>query len=391
MEIKILVDKTDFRQFLHNIKLVAKNGIEIKIQCKKIRGKSNYLLIFTCNGKRISCAKSLSEMRISAENVFNENGIKFRVINDESLVFLASSLYPLACEFESKLRSFIYMVIFDIDEQANLLAVERFKKTFAQKDNDKDIEFLPQDDFLTKSDLGHMLDFLFDNNDFIKEVKNILSPKDSSYDRRMSKEDLINRIENLKDTSLWEALFKPLFPNSVIPKLYNEIHDYRNRIMHVREIDYTNYDHIRFVYKKVLKDLDKNMTTGLVADESKSNISLLANSFVNYIIIRKELINVSNTLRMLFASPAAREFLGDLSEDEECMTGLLKTIYYSTMSHTLTSGIKQQLENLQRSIVDREEYSDLMRELQFLKENYSNQNTHVDDSQNNDGDASDDE
>ncbi len=391
MEIKILVDKTDFRQFLHNIKLVAKNGIEIKSQCKKIKGKSNYLLIFTCNGKRISCAKALSEMRISAENVFNENGIKYRVINDESLVFLASCLYPLACEFESKLRSFTYMVIFDIDDQANSLAVERFKKTLAQKDNDKDIEFLPQDDFLTKSDLGHVLDFLFDNNDFIKEVKNILSPKDNSYDRRMSKEDLINKIENLKETSLWETLFKPLFPNSVIPKLYNEIHDYRNRIMHIREIDHTNYDHIRFVYKKALKDLDKNMTTGLVADESKSNISLLANSFVNYIIIRKELIDVSNTLRTLFASPAAREFLGDLSENEGCMTGLLKTIYHSTMSHYSKLSIKQKLENLQRSFVDREEYSDLMRELQSLKENYSNHNTHVDDSQNNDGDASGDE
>ena len=352
MKIQFLVDKNDYKKLLIGINFVAKNGNIVKNESHKIKGKTNYILTLSSDKKNIASAKALSEIRIHIENKFNDKNIKFRVLIDEALQFFATSLYPLACDFEIKLRSLIYMILFDIDEQANIMAVEKYKKTVIKADN-KMVE-LPKNDFLAHLTFEEIFNFLFDNNSFIEAAKAVISQTGKAYNRRITKAEILKSIESVEEQTIWKVLFEPLFPNSVIPDIHEKIHEYRNMIMHVRDIDYTNYDKIKQTYKKGIRDLEHNLAKESVADDSKSNIGLLAKTLTLFFYQRMKIMQNIDYEKILSA-------LEKVSDTQKHLAALAEPISISYIE--TASRISELQKKLSKVQVDPDVF-DKMQELQ---------------------------
>lgn len=50
---------------------------------------------------------------------------------------------------------------------------EKYKTTLFKKEEDKNLTELPQGDFLSKKDFGQVFDFLFSNDEFLAQTKNV--------------------------------------------------------------------------------------------------------------------------------------------------------------------------------------------------------------------------
>lgn len=296
MKVEFIVDKNEYK------KLLSKNKFseQIKYSSEKIKGKNNYLLTLTCEGKSVSIAKTLSECRVTIEKLFADNNVKYRLLTEEASSFFVQRLYPYACEFETKLRKFIYTALFDIDEKAEKLATEKYKLTMLKKGDDKNFDKLPQSDFLSNSDLGQIFDFLFSNDEFLDEVKKINTNDNNnnrSYDRRLTKKEIIERIKNLEEKTIWNLLFAPNFADSHLPIIYGDLQKSRNDIMHMHYISYEDYIKAQRTYIKGIKDLDHQLNKGIIIDDTKINIDTLASSlsfFRQYLLNTPILQNAYN-------------------------------------------------------------------------------------------------
>ncbi len=269
MKVEFIVDKNEYK------KLLSKDRFSehIKYRSEKVKGKNNYLLTLECEGKSVSTAKTLSESRITIDKLFADNNVKYRLLTEEASQFFVQRLYPYACEFETKLRKFIYTALFDIDDKAEALVVEKYKITISKKCGDK----LPREDFLTYSDLGHIFDFLFSNDEFLDQVKKINTQSDT-YNRRLTKEELVNEIEVIDEKTIWNLLFAPIFTDSILPNIYSEIQNNRNDIMHIHYIGYPEYVKSMKTYIRGIKDLDNQIRKGIVIEDTKINVDVLASS-----------------------------------------------------------------------------------------------------------------
>ncbi len=272
MKVEFIIDKSEYK------KLLSKNifDTQIKYKSEKVKGKSNYLLTLSIESKNFKTAKLLSNSRIVVEKLFIENNIKYRLLTEESALFFVRRLYPYASEFETKLRKFIYTALFDIDEKAETVLVEKYKITISKKCANE----LPQEDFLTNSDLGKIFDFLFSNDEFLDEARKINNNDNNNknYDRRLTKKQLLEKIENLEEKTIWNLLFASNFSDSILPTIYNELQKLRNDIMHIHYISYDDYIKAKKIYVKGIKDLDYQLSKNIIIEDTKINVDALASS-----------------------------------------------------------------------------------------------------------------
>lgn len=271
MKIEFLIDKSEYKKILSKDKFDK----QIEFRNEKVKGKNNYLLTLECSGKSVSTAKKLSESRIAINKLFADNNIKYRLLTEEASQFFVQRLYPYASNFETKLRKFIYTALFDIDEKAEALVVEKYKITISKKIGDK----LPLEDFLTYSDLGQIFDFLFSNDEFLEQIKKINTQPDN-FNRRLTKSELIKKVESIEEKTIWNLLFAPVFTDSILPNIYREIQNYRNDIMHIHYISYSEYTKSLKTYICGIKDINYQISKGIVIEDTKSNIDSLASNLV---------------------------------------------------------------------------------------------------------------
>lgn len=221
MTVEFIINKNTFKKLLKDELFTAKNGMKVVHSIAKVKGKENYLLILVCESSPVASAEALSELRIKLENIFKENGIKYRLLTEGASQFFVNKLYPLACEFEAKLRKFIYISLIDIDDKAENEVVNKFKKTLLKSGEDKNFDKLPQDDFLAKKDFGQIFDFLFSNDEFLAQAKKI-NESPAEYNRRLTKKGLLKKISELPEQTVWNLLFAPSFGDSKLPEIYND-------------------------------------------------------------------------------------------------------------------------------------------------------------------------
>jgi hypothetical protein len=146
----------------------------------------------------------------------------------ESSAYYNKYLYPLANEFERKLRKLLYLAT-------------------SMQDDDNSKNILQNLENMT---LGEIFDTLFFDREFIEQVKKRVKGKE-----KFSKHEMQEFIGNTNENTLWKKLFQDS-AGSILLKMYIQIRDYRNDIMHAHNINRENFDDAKVLFNDINSDLD---------------------------------------------------------------------------------------------------------------------------------------
>ena len=167
------------------------------------------------------------------------------IIKTDTSDFYLKKLYPLANEFERKLRKFLYLT--------NEISPKEKKS-----DNIKDLEL---------KEFGELFDILFTDTSFIENSKRVAGSLPPKY----TKKQLLQALESMTESCLWDKLVKP----NAVPTLRNEferIRKFRNDIMHSHNIDTNTFKEAETLFKSIIKELDTANET-IVKPDSISSVA----------------------------------------------------------------------------------------------------------------------
>ncbi|MBR7015315.1 MAG: hypothetical protein IKI12_02580, partial [Lachnospiraceae bacterium] len=127
-------------------------------------------------------------------------------------------LYPLASEFECKLRKLLYLKsALDNDEKASSNIVD-----------------------LELKDLGQIFSLLFIDTGFMSKVKESIKSQNKDC---FTKEYIIKIIQETEENALWDTLLgKETVPT--LRKEFNDVRSFRNDIMHSHIVTWKRYKEI---------------------------------------------------------------------------------------------------------------------------------------------------
>lgn len=269
MKIEYLIDKDDYKELLPKGNFTAANELIVKKRSNTVKGKDNYLLTLKVLDETEKGAEALSEYHIQIKQILLDNKITFRILLNESAQYFAKELFPLFCEFETKLRKFIQSAMFDINEEAEKIVLKKANKFKGGKGKISSLN----GNFLEYADLGEIIDFLFANDDMYAYLKELQQEK-----RYISQEELIELIKNFENKRAWDKYFSEEFSDSILPEKIFKIKEYRNDTMHFHEIDFEMYCRAKETLKLVVSDIDKQIAKKIVLEAEKYDIEGLANS-----------------------------------------------------------------------------------------------------------------
>jgi hypothetical protein len=238
----------------------------------------------------LKSAKALSEAKKKIEKLLSDEKVTFKILTNQSSQHFVKQLYPFMCEYETKLRKFINVTLFDINEAAKTTVFTQLKKAKIEI-NEKDVNY----DFLEYSELGDIIVFLFANDSLYKDLDGYKSNADNRF---ASREQLIKYIENSDKKTIWEEFFAPNFSDSIIPQTISKIKDFRNDVMHFHNIDYEKYEEALKLVKQGIEDLDNQIKKGIVLEDTEANVALLSGN-TNYSM------NLYNTIAAIQKLPDA--------------------------------------------------------------------------------------
>lgn len=271
MIIEYFIDKDEHRKLLRGYDLTTSNNVEVKKRSQKAEGKDNYLLTLSTNDNSIEGAKALSEIHEKIKTLFEGNKVYYRILTNGAAQFYAKELYPIICDFETQLRKFVHSTLFDVDEVAQKRIAEGLKANVSSLKGCNNIKKV---DFLDRATLGDIQYFLFKKIDVCAQVNTYITAKKGKY----TKEELIKFVEDIPETSIWEEFFLEEFSDSELPNMLKEIAKYRNDVMHFHDIDYSTYVKAKEDLKMANKDLKKQISKGIVFENSDINITKLFNN-----------------------------------------------------------------------------------------------------------------
>lgn len=175
-------------------------SIKVKYKHQKISGNDNFLLTVSCEGSPVACAKVLSEMveRITSE--LASRNVKNYLITDEASRTFFYRLYPLVCQFETKLRRLVYVALFDLDDEAKKLVVDKIKKS--ANDSLAKISDVPTKNFLEEMTMSHLFNFLFGNRDYIENAKNEIGRIYGDNKRTVTKKELLDKLNAMEEKTV---------------------------------------------------------------------------------------------------------------------------------------------------------------------------------------------
>ena len=269
MKIEYLIDKDDYKELLPKGNFTAANELIVKKRSNTVKGKDNYLLTLKVLDETEKGAEALSEYHIQIKQILLDNKITFRILLNESAQYFAKELFPLFCEFETKLRKFIQSAMFDINEEAEKIVLKKANKFKGGKGKISSLN----GNFLEYADLGEIIDFLFANDDMYAYLKELQQEK-----RYISQEELIELIKNFENKRAWDKYFSEEFSDSILPEKIFKIKEYRNDTMHFHEIDFERYCRAKETLKLVVSDIEKQIAKKIVLEAEKYDIEGLANS-----------------------------------------------------------------------------------------------------------------
>lgn len=276
MILEYIIEDSKYKELLKGkISKKGKNG-SIKVNSKKFSGVNNYILTIEYNSSPVESAETLSNAFQNIKEVFDSNKVKYYVLRNEASIEFVNRLYPLICEFETKLRKFLYVALFDLDEAAQKLTTNKIK-TVIQKYSKT--ENIPQSNFLEDLTLGEVFNLLFDNREFLDTAKNETKQIENTLSRKATKKELIAIIEKIEEKTLWNQLFAPVFKNFNLPTIENEIFTIRNDVMHFHFISYEQYKRSFKLLKDINKELDIQLAKGIVLENNEDNAELVSNNY----------------------------------------------------------------------------------------------------------------
>lgn len=256
--------------------VLKRDNLQTKMAYQKISGNNNYILTFSCGGSVVACAKVLSEITEDVNKIFCQNKIKHYLITDEASNTFAYRLYPLICQFETKLRRLVYVALFDLDDDAKKLVIQKIKDS-ANKELLK-VTDIPEYDFLEKMTMSHLFNFLFGNSDFMSNAKIEINKIAGDDKRTVTKRELIDKLLAMEEKTVWSELFSKSFYPLDLPSVFKEVFDYRNDTMHFHFIPYKVYRKAYNTLTKTIKALDLQIEKDVVLENTPENVDIISNS-----------------------------------------------------------------------------------------------------------------
>lgn len=276
MILEYIIEDSKYKDLIKGkIPQKGKNGI-IKVNSKKFSGVNNYILTIEYKSSPVESAETLSNIFQNIKKIFDSNNVKYYILRNEASIELANRLYPLVCEFETKLRKFLYVALFDLDEAAKKITTNKIKTVIHKFSK---TEKIPQNNFLEELTLGEVFNLLFDNREFLDSAKNETKQIENTLSRKATKKELIAIIEKIEEKTLWNELFAPVFKNFSLPTVQNELFDIRNDVMHFHFISYEQYKHSLRLLKDINKELDVQLAKGIVLENNDDNAVLVSNNY----------------------------------------------------------------------------------------------------------------
>lgn len=180
----------------------------------------------------------------------------FRVISSESSQYFCENIYPLVVTFETKLRYALY-ISRALFENGNVN-----KDSFGIKIGEKNKKEIEETDF------GEIYEALFTDPGLQEKVKKI------NGQQKLTKADLIKKIDELEETSVWEQIVGSDY--SYIGEHFLEIKDYRNDVMHNHLMTYTTYVQERLILQKAVAEIERVISDKLLVNDSdySNNINI---------------------------------------------------------------------------------------------------------------------
>lgn len=276
MVLEYIIEDSKYKDLIKGqIPQKGKNGV-IKVNSKKFSGVNNYILTIEYKSSPVESAETLLNVFQNIKKIFDSNNVKYYVLRNEASIELANRLYPLVCEFETKLRKFLYVALFDLDETAQKITINKIK-TVIQKFSKT--EKIPQSNFLEELTLGEVFNLLFDNREFLDSAKNQTKQIENTLSRKATKKELIAIIEKIEEKTLWNELFAPAFKSFSLPLAQKELFDIRNAVMHFHFISYEQYKRAFKLLRDINRELDAQLAKGIVLENNDDNAVLVSNNY----------------------------------------------------------------------------------------------------------------
>lgn len=196
-------------------------------------------------------AKKLDHLSIRLTEKYSE---MFRVICSESSQYFCENIYPLVVKFETKLRYALY-ISRALFENGNVN-----KDSFGIKISEKKKKEIEETDF------GEIYEALFTDPGLQEKVKII------NGQQKLTKIDLIKKIEELEEVSVWEQIVGNDY--SYIGDHFLKIKDYRNDVMHNHLMTYAVYIKERKILQEAVAEIERVIADKLLINDSNYSNSI---------------------------------------------------------------------------------------------------------------------
>ena len=187
-------------------------------------------------------AKKLDRL---SERIGDKYADLYKIVSSESSQYFCERIYPLIVKIETKLRYALY-VSRALFENGN---VDKDSFKIGQKTK-KEIE---------EADFGEIYEAVFTDADLQGKVKDINGQK-------LTKADLIKKIESVDEHSLWEQIVGTNY--NYIVEHFLEIKNYRNDVMHNHLLTYEQYVCEQTILNHAIEEFDRVINDKLLVNDS---------------------------------------------------------------------------------------------------------------------------
>lgn len=234
MIIEFLFTSKDYRNELEHYSVPQESNKQIV----DLQSSDGWIVCISRKGENETSAIILSNLR-------DEVCEKYQpvIITDGASAYFNKKLYPLANEFERKLRKLLYC--------ASALHTD---KQGAEVINN-----------LEAMDLGTLFSMLFTDNDYVKQVRTYIN---KTLTANFTRKQIVEDLSGFEESVLWDRILgkdcvKTLRDGFV------EVKNWRNDIMHAHNISVTTYQRAKQIFAQVNSELDNAI--GSMLKESKDD------------------------------------------------------------------------------------------------------------------------
>ena len=251
-----------------NSKKKGNNHVYATTTINEFENSEKWTLLVELSGENEISAKHLS---IVDQKVQEYSPI---ILTNDSSAYFNKSIYPLANEFERKLRKLLYL-------KSTLHTGEKPKKI---------IEKLEEKDF------GEIYDLLFVDKDFYEQFKRTVTSRASSglyYTKKLSE---------IPEKTVWDVI-NGVNNDDFLKQNFLDIIDYRNDAMHAHNISYEEYRQHKNTSKKAIEYLDSKIMELISYPISEERAELTVDTLYDklFAAIREDLLKTFDTSHKIYS------------------------------------------------------------------------------------------